>query len=84
MTPRLNCACALPCSAARWYHSTAAAAIAMVNLSRLAEAEGERGTGLGLAIVRSVIEEHHGKIRLLESPRGGSRFELCLPMETDE
>jgi len=37
------------------------------------------GTGMGLAIVRSMLEAHHGAIRLLDS-ESGARFELRLPL----
>ena len=35
------------------------------------------GTGLGLKIVASLLEAHHGRIRLLESPKG-ALFEVTL------
>ncbi|MDQ3645459.1 MAG: HAMP domain-containing histidine kinase, partial [Actinomycetota bacterium] len=37
------------------------------------------GTGLGLAIVAEVTRSHGGSARVLESPRGGARFEVRLP-----
>jgi signal transduction histidine kinase len=37
------------------------------------------GGGLGLAIVAEVSEVHGGKVRVLESPLGGARFEVRLP-----
>jgi two-component system nitrogen regulation sensor histidine kinase NtrY len=38
-----------------------------------------QGTGLGLAIVHRIVSEHHGRIRVLGLPGGGTRFELALP-----
>lgn len=43
------------------------------------------GTGLGLAFVQNVIHAHGGTIRLSDSPLGGARFEVELPLQiTDE
>ncbi len=39
----------------------------------------DQGTGLGLFIVRSIVEDHHGKIRLMDAKGGGARFEVVLP-----
>ena len=39
------------------------------------------GTGLGLAFVQNVIHAHHGTIRLSDSPLGGARFEVQLPLQ---
>ncbi len=44
----------------------------------------EKGTGLGLAIVGKIIEEHHGRLELLDSPeveRGGrgAMIRITLP-----
>jgi two-component system nitrogen regulation sensor histidine kinase NtrY len=36
------------------------------------------GTGLGLALVRQTVEQHHGHIRLEETPGGGATFILAL------
>ena len=41
------------------------------------------GTGLGLAIVKKVILEHGGEIALDESPRGGARFTIELPLAAE-
>lgn len=38
------------------------------------------GTGLGLAIVKKVVIEHKGHIEMLESPLGGARVRLLLPL----
>jgi len=38
------------------------------------------GTGLGLAIVKSIIESHHGMIRLESEPDKGSTFHVYLPI----
>ncbi|WP_417514274.1 ATP-binding protein [Minwuia sp.] len=38
------------------------------------------GAGLGLTIARDVVRQHGGDIRLLDSPMGGLRVELRLPV----
>ena len=43
-----------------------------------------RGTGLGLAVCRSIIDRHGGTIHLSESPSGGCRFVVVLPLATAE
>jgi len=37
------------------------------------------GTGLGLALVREIVTAHHGEIRVVDNPGGGSIFEVRLP-----
>lgn len=38
-----------------------------------------KGTGLGLAIVKKIVDEHHGRIRLLSKQTQGTCFEITLP-----
>ena len=38
------------------------------------------GTGLGLSIVKSIVETHHGNIRVESWPNQGSTFYVYLPM----
>lgn len=38
------------------------------------------GAGLGLAVVRSLVEAHRGSITIGDSPTGGARFSIRLPM----
>ena len=38
------------------------------------------GTGLGLAIVKKVVLEHGGEIDVDESPSGGARFVVRIPL----
>lgn len=40
------------------------------------------GFGLGLAIVRRVAQVHGGDVRLEDSPLGGARFVITLPVRT--
>ncbi|MCL5772824.1 MAG: DUF4118 domain-containing protein [Firmicutes bacterium] len=39
------------------------------------------GTGLGLSICREIIRAHKGSIRIENSPFGGARFIVTLPLE---
>jgi signal transduction histidine kinase len=38
------------------------------------------GTGLGLAVARSLVDRHHGTIAVDDSPGGGARFTVSLPL----
>ena len=39
-----------------------------------------QGTGLGLAIVKKILLEHQGNIEIAQSPLGGARFVIRLPL----
>ncbi|MDR2704837.1 MAG: GAF domain-containing sensor histidine kinase [Planctomycetaceae bacterium] len=39
-----------------------------------------QGTGLGLSVAYKIIQEHGGNIRVTDSPLGGARFEIELPI----
>ena len=43
-----------------------------------------RGMGLGLAIVKGIIEAHKGDIIETGTPGEGARFEVYLPLRTEE
>jgi signal transduction histidine kinase len=43
-----------------------------------------RGTGLGLALVRDHVRAFGGTITVSESPDGGARFQILLPIVTSE
>ncbi len=43
-----------------------------------------RGTGLGLALVRDHVRAFGGTITVCESPDGGARFQILLPIVTSE
>jgi signal transduction histidine kinase len=41
---------------------------------------GSEGSGLGLAIVRAIAAQHGGAVALTDSPLGGLRVEVRLPL----
>ena len=43
----------------------------------------ERGTGLGLALARKIVVHHGGSIALGQSPLGGARFTVVLPLRAE-
>jgi len=43
-----------------------------------------RGTGLGLALVRDHVRAFGGSISVEDSPEGGARFQIRLPIVTEE
>jgi len=43
---------------------------------------GEKGTGLGMAISKSLVELHHGKIRVESKPGSGTKVIFTLPKYT--
>ena len=45
------------------------------------EGPGSDGLGLGLALCQRLVEAHEGRIALVPSPTGGSRFVFTLPTE---
>ena len=40
------------------------------------------GSGLGLSIVRAVVERHGGRVEASNTPGGGARFAMYLPIRT--
>jgi two-component system, NtrC family, nitrogen regulation sensor histidine kinase NtrY len=40
-----------------------------------------KGTGLGLAIVKKIMEDHGGRLQLLDGERGGASVRLSFPAE---
>jgi signal transduction histidine kinase len=46
------------------------------------DASRGEGTGLGLAIVRAVATQHGGRVKLDDSPIGGLRVEVRLPLRS--
>jgi signal transduction histidine kinase len=43
------------------------------------DASGKGGTGLGLSMCRSIIEAHHGRIRVESAPGKGTAFVIKIP-----
>jgi signal transduction histidine kinase len=41
------------------------------------------GSGLGLAIVAGIVEQHHGRIEVINNPGGGATFQVVLPCRQD-
>ncbi len=41
----------------------------------------DSGTGLGLSISHEVVDRHHGSLEVDDSPLGGARFTLLLPLD---
>jgi signal transduction histidine kinase len=37
------------------------------------------GSGLGLAVVRAIVDRHHGRVHIEDSPLGGARFVAEFP-----
>jgi signal transduction histidine kinase len=52
--------------------------------ARGAQAGLHRGSGLGLAIVRTILERAAGTVAAGDSPLGGARFIIRIPMERAE
>ncbi|MFE9765993.1 sensor histidine kinase [Streptomyces sp. NPDC005808] len=51
-----------------------------VRLGDGSRARGDGGVGLGLAMVRGIARRHGGDVTVTESPLGGARFEVQLPL----
>jgi two-component system, cell cycle sensor histidine kinase and response regulator CckA len=44
----------------------------------------ERGTGLGLAVVHQIVESYGGRVEVSSQPGRGARFDVWLPLASDE
>ncbi len=44
----------------------------------------EGGTGLGLAVAQSIVQAHHGDLKVRSQPGKGSTFYICLPLSRSE
>lgn len=42
------------------------------------------GSGLGLSIVKAIVESHHGKISVHQTPGGGATFRVDLPIPPED
>ena len=40
------------------------------------------GSGLGLAIAAAIVQQHHGRIVVVDTPGGGATFVVSLPSAT--
>ena len=47
---------------------------------RVDKSRSPRGFGLGLSIVKSIIDAHHGKIKVESPPSGGTIFYVSFPL----
>ena len=47
-----------------------------------ARSRARGGSGLGLAIVTAIVAQHHGEVRVLDTPGGGATFRVELPGST--
>jgi two-component system sensor histidine kinase HupT/HoxJ len=43
-----------------------------------------RGVGLGLSISKRIVEQHKGNISVHNSPQGGARIKISLPLHQAE
>ena len=41
------------------------------------------GVGLGLALVKQIVDQHHGKIEILDRTGSGTCFRVTLPLAKD-
>jgi two-component system sensor histidine kinase AdeS len=48
------------------------------------KAKSRSGSGLGLSVVRAIATAHGGQLRYLRSGRGGSIFEMAIPLDRPE
>jgi signal transduction histidine kinase len=51
--------------------------------SSLTDLKVHGGSGIGLSFVREMIDLHNGDVSMLESPMGGSRVHIQLPLSQD-